>query len=144
MSNITVQDIANAIEYEELGKIVEIQLRTSRRSIRHAIVELEWNNHLEKNHHIQALMNMGATICISYGAHSHKKFHAVLYRADSDTKCLSEPVKKNVTRKENGFCDLWLPEKCDKKNVVETFDLEYGEDFHNYGMRILYDLGIIP
>jgi len=111
--NISSQDIIQAIQHNGYGQVRGIQVRTSRRNIRHAVVDLEWDNHVLANLYVQGLLKMNEAIHIRLRTPYGKYIQVVQYQHTMDTKIQYDPE-----------------------------DLDHDPQFQRYGTGILHSLGI--
>jgi hypothetical protein len=111
--NISPQDIVQAIHRNGYGEVRDIQIRTSRRNIRHAVVDLEWNNQVLANLYVQGLLKMNETLHVPLPHPYGKYIQLVQYQPTKDTKIQYDPE-----------------------------DLDHDPQFQWYGTRILRSLGI--
>lgn len=84
---LTSEDIANAIRAVDVGSVHSVQVRTSRRNVHHAIVEIVWDDTKSTSQFLRGLLNAGNTVCISLNSNRPNSYlEMVEYQEDIDTK----------------------------------------------------------
>ena len=89
---LTCEDIINAIRSIDVGSVYSVQIRTSRRNIHHAIVEIIWDDTKSTSQFLRGLLNEGNTVCISLNSNYPDSYiEMVEYHEEVDTKRQKRP-----------------------------------------------------
>ena len=84
---LTCEDIINAIRSIDVGSVYSVHIRTSRRNVHHAVVEIVWDDTSSTSQFLQGLLKTGKTVRISLNSnHPNSYIEMVEYQEEIDTK----------------------------------------------------------
>lgn len=144
----TCADITNAIRGVDIGSVYSVQIRTSRRNVHHAVVEIVWDDTKSSSQFLRGLLNDGNTVCISLNSNRPNSYiELVEYHEEIDTKHHHHHRKHPQERKTDDELLLGYPKRF-HRNIYgppppqSSRTDEYDEEFSKYGDNILRSIGI--
>ena len=148
---LTREDIANAIRGVDIGSVYSVQIRTSRRNVHHAVVEIIWDDTSSTSQFLQGLLKTGKTVRISLNSnHPDSYIEMVEYQEEIDTKTKTTHSRQQLTQESaqktvrsyefgQGASRQQLTQESAQKTVRSY---EFGSGFAQYGEKMLRTIGI--
>ena len=129
----TKTDIANAILGVDIGNVLRVHIRTSRRNIHHAVVEIIWKDTEKSNSQfLRGLLKTGNTVRISVNPNYPDSYLEIVeYREEIDTKNHSHYQSKAAILHHHHH-----------HHTRNGFGSEFGSEFEQYGEKMLRTIGI--
>lgn len=136
---LTCEDITNAIRGVDIGSVYSVQIRTSRRNVHHAIVEIVWDDTKSTSQFLRGLLNAGNTVCISLNSNRPNSYIEIVeYHEEIDTKHRRTYDELLVGSPKKFHRNIHGP----PPQLSPIDEYEYDEVFSKYGDDILRSIGI--